>query len=65
MDLKQAVVFCILMETDGGIVTKHPFYILEKLEACQRSFKEDELLALLDKYNQEKYQQWKRFWGIQ
>jgi len=65
MDLKQAVVFCILMEVDGGIVTKHPSYILEKLEACQRSFKEDELLALLDIYNQKKYQQWKRFWGIQ
>jgi len=64
MELKQAVVFAILMENNEGIVGKHPNYILEKLRRCEECYREEELLALLDSKNEAKYREWKARWGV-
>ena len=35
MNIRQAVAFAILMQGGGGILDKHPSYLLEKLKSCQ------------------------------
>jgi len=61
MDLETIVMFCILMENNGGIKDKAPGYIQEKYEAAKRSRPQD-MLPLLDKNNQRKFQEWKKLW---
>ena len=59
MDIKQAVVFAILMENNQGIIGKAPAYIWEKLQACS-TMNEPEML--LDENNQAKFKKWKSIW---
>jgi len=62
MKLKSAVVFSILMEGGGGILTKSPGYILEKLRACSAMSEREYLAALLDRKNQAKLREWEEKW---
>jgi len=62
MKLKSAVVFSILMEGGGGILTKSPGYILEKLRACSAMSEREYLAALLDSDNQAKLREWEKIW---
>lgn len=62
IDLRQAVTFAILMETHRGIIGKSPSYILEKLELVEGMKTEDELKSLLDSFNRQKYETWKKLW---
>jgi len=57
--LRQAVVFAILMENDGGILTKAPTYIMEKLKATDWDMPE----GLLDSSNMQKFCEYKERWG--
>ena len=59
MDIKQAVVFAILMENNKGIIEKAPSYIAEKLSACTIMSEPE---ALLDDKNLAKFKEWKRIW---
>ena len=52
MTLKQAVVFCILMENNDGILGKAPSYLMEKLDACTLDY---DSVHLLDAGNLTKY----------
>jgi len=61
MEVLRLVAFAILMQGNGGILTKHPDYILEKWRACQVR-NEAELLALLDLGNQATFRAWKARW---
>jgi len=61
MDVFRLVAFAILMQGNGGILTKHPDYILEKWQACQVR-DEAELLSLLDPSNQAMFKAWKAKW---
>ena len=61
MNLKQAIVFAILMENDKGILGKAPSYVEEKLRSCEQSDKPE---ALLDTNNQAKFLKWQEKWGI-
>jgi len=61
MKLKQAVVFAILMENNDGIRSKHPNYVLEKLEACEQM---DHPECLLDDVNLAKLKTWKTLWQV-
>ncbi len=51
LKLRQAVVFAILMEGNGGILNKAPVYIREKLNV----FNMDDPEVLLDFMNLQKY----------
>ena len=35
MNIKQAIVFAILMQGGEGIMSKHPSYLGEKLKSCE------------------------------
>ena len=37
MNLRQAVVFAITMSHEEGVLSKHPSYVFEKLESCEKS----------------------------
>ena len=62
MKLKSAVVFSILMEGGGGILTKSPGYIMEKLRTCEALSAREYLAALLDSDNQAKLREWEKIW---
>ena len=62
MELKSAVVFCILMEGNGGIIGKAPGYILEKLRRCEGQTDRDYLAGMLDGGNQIKLKMWENRW---
>ncbi len=59
MNLKQAVVFAILMEHGDGIAAKSPDYIMEKLEACSL---EPNPEHMLDMKNLAKFRMWESAW---
>ena len=61
MNLKQAVVFAILMENNDGVRTKSPEYVREKLEACEK-WPNPEML--LDNPNLANLKTWKTLWQI-
>jgi len=61
MNLKQAVVFAILMEGNGGILNKSPVYVKEKISVI-KNLEEPEIL--LDFDNMEKFNLWKKIWGV-
>ena len=44
MNIRQAVTFAILMQSGGGILDKHPSYLLEKLKSCQGKVVTEEML---------------------
>ena len=59
MDLKQAVVFCILMENNKGILYKSPDYVSEKMHAVRRNNPE----CLLDQENLKKLKEYNEKWN--
>ena len=62
MNLKQAVVFAILMENHEGIRGKHPNYIIEKLKICGKLEYPE---RLLDLSNRTKLKEWKENWNVE
>ena len=62
MNLRQAIVFAILMENGGGIISKAPNYIKEKLKSCENL---NEPEVLLDSQNHEKFIGWQNIWKLQ
>lgn len=60
MNIKQAVVFAILMENGGGISDKSENYVAEKLQACEGMANPEQLL---DSPNMAKFQAWFEFWS--
>lgn len=59
--LKKLIVFCILMETNNGILNKSPSYIMEKYIAVfDRDT--DKLESLLDPKNKRIYRKYIRTW---
>jgi len=60
MNLRQALVFAILMENNDGVLGKSPSYMEEKSKAVERL---DEPEVLLDDRNKEKFNEWGRRWG--
>ena len=61
MNLKQAVVFSILMENNEGIIGKAPSYIEEKLNSCEELGEPE---VLLDSNNKQKFDDWKNKWNF-
>jgi len=59
MNLRQAVVFCILMQNNEGIVGKAPIYLTEKLKAC-KNMKIPE--CLLDSPNLRIFKEYTKKW---
>jgi len=59
MELKQAVVFAILMEGNDGIMGKAPSYIMEKLDTTSQLNTPE---AILDSNNLKKFNDWKKRW---
>lgn len=62
MNLRQAIVFAILMENGDGIVGKSPGYIEEKEETvvmCQYPER------LLDSANMKKFKKWQERWKVE
>lgn len=70
--LKKIVTFCILMEGNGGILNKSPYYILEKYSILDLEFNSDLddenidmiLKSYLDSFNCRKYDSYMDFWKI-
>jgi len=50
------------MEGNGGILSKSPGYILEKLRSCEAMSEREYLAALLDRKNQAKLREWEEKW---
>lgn len=63
--LERLVAFCVLMENGEGIVGKAPSYLFEKYEACTRRTSRQELLGLLDNFNQAKFREYIRMWRVE
>ena len=61
MNLRQAIVFAILMENNEGIIGKPQSYIEEKLKSVEMM---DEPENLLDVFNMGKFVEWQKKWGI-
>ena len=61
MNLRQALVFAILMQHGDGVLAKHPDYMLEKLRVAQRL---DEPEVLLDPFNTAIFEQYLEKWHI-
>jgi hypothetical protein len=57
----QAVVFAILMGGGGGILEKHPDYVMEKLDGCDG---QDDCFSMLDTDNQATLKQYFETWKI-
>ena len=58
-NLREAVVFAILMENGRGILNKAPSYILEKMKSVDMGMPE----LLLDSPNMQKFQEYQNIWG--
>lgn len=58
-ELKKAVVFAILMQTDDGILSKSPEYILEKWKTAHAL---DDPSQVLDHMNRSLLEKWKTRW---
>lgn len=61
MNLRQLVVFAILMEQHEGILGKHRRYIFEKFELC-KGFNVPE--RILDSNNMAKFEAYAEKWGL-
>ena len=61
MQLKQALVYAILMENGDGIRVKSPAYVLEKLRACETV---DDPSGLLDQENVRKLKEYLSRWNL-
>lgn len=64
MEIQQLVTFCILMENHDGIVGKAPSYLFEKFNSCSRTNSITWLRGMLDSYNQAKFDEYMKRWGI-
>ncbi len=60
MEIRQAVVFAILMENNNGILGKAPSYITEKLDSASMMESPEQLL---DSSNLAKFKRWTKIWG--
>ena len=60
MNLKQAVVFAVLMANGDGISSKAPSYILEKLDMCAMMTTPEQIL---DAPNHAIFTAWMDRWG--
>ena len=60
MNIRQAVVFSILMSNNEGILGKHPNYLKEKLESCQMVVPE----VILDSGNMAKFKAYAEKYGF-
>jgi len=60
--IKNIIAFCILMESDGGILNKSPDYVKEKFERYCLSEREDEGMWGLDVANYFKLKDWEKQW---
>jgi len=61
MNLRQALVFAILMQHGDGVLAKHPDYMLEKLRVAQRL---DEPEVLLDHFNMTIFEEYLQKWHV-
>lgn len=61
LEVKQLVVFSILMESEDGIMGKSPKYILEKFKEVKKLGGEYPQIAL-NQSNQAKYERWLSLW---
>jgi len=61
MNIKQAIVFAILMEHDEGILNKSASYILEKVEAVRDNPHPEQLLDMM---GQAKLNLWAERWKV-
>ena len=61
MNLRQAVVFSILMQNGQGIMDKHPSYLLEKLHSAEIMEHPE---RLLDLQNRRIFEVWKEKWKV-
>ena len=59
MNLRQAIVFAILMENNKGILSKSPRYVEEQLKFTNSMNKPE---ILLDAKNLAKFNKWKKEW---
>jgi hypothetical protein len=59
VNIKQLVVFAILMENNDGILGKAPSYLLEKYEACKLLPNPE---SLLDSQNKAKFKDYLKTW---
>ena len=64
VDVKQLVVFSILMEQGGGILDKAPDYIIEKFKACSVTDDVELLQGLLGPWCTPKFMKWRQTWGV-
>jgi len=62
MNLKQAVVFAILMQNGGGIKQKAPAYVMEKLNSCEKLESPENLL---DTDNKALFNEYGRYWQME
>ena len=62
MNINQAVVFAILMQSGRGIIGKHPDYLAEKLEAVAMMARPE---GLLDEDNLALYHAWLKKWDVE
>lgn len=60
MEIKQAIVFAILMQTNDGIISKAPQYIEEKLWRCKNDPHPE---TMLDFSNKQLFDKWLNFWS--
>lgn len=61
MNIRQAVVFAILMENNDGILDKHPNYLLEKIKACNGKVVPE---GMLDSKNMRKFRAYAEKYGF-
>ena len=61
MNLRQAITFCVLMQGNGGILTKAPSYVLEKLLSASMMSEPE---VLLDSINLSIFRQYCEQWGV-
>jgi len=64
MDIKKLVVFAILMEGSGGILSKSEDYVQEKFELANSCSEDWQLEQLLDQQNMAKFKKWLSIWTL-
>ena len=61
MNLRQAIVFSILMENGEGILDKAPSYVEEKLKSAEALTNPE---VMLDLFNLAKLDEWQEKWKV-
>lgn len=63
MNVERLVAFTILMESDEGVLTKRPGYILEKYKLAM-TLPVDLLTQMMDQTNKAKYHRYLKEWKL-